>query len=145
MPNDWRIASFKNSIEKDSEGVISACSNKFGECYSVHDRQKIWQCDKDFFFSTDRFNLPFCIEPSRPIRCRVVQTSFFSLALVWLEAWPGYEQGPIGSFLYQRAKPPQGIVLFINLLGKGLTPRACMGDAGSIWWVPDTRDYLVWR
>ena len=38
----------------------------------------------------------------------------------------------IGSFLYQRAKPPQGIVLFINLLGKGLTPRACMGDAGSI-------------
>ena len=39
----------------------------------------------------------------------------------------------IGSFLYQRAKPPQGIVLFINLLGKGLTPRACMGDAASIW------------
>ena len=29
----------------------------------------------------------------------------------------------IGSFLYQRAKPP----LFINLLGKGLTPRALMG------------------
>ena len=28
----------------------------------------------------------------------------------------------IGSFLYQRAKPPQGFVLFINLLGKGLTP-----------------------
>jgi len=41
----------------------------------------------------------------------------------------------VGSFLYQRAKPPQGIVLFINLLGKGLTP--CLGDAGSIWWVPD--------
>ena len=38
----------------------------------------------------------------------------------------------IGSFLYQRAKPPQGIVLFINLLGKGLTPRAFIGDAGSI-------------
>ena len=38
----------------------------------------------------------------------------------------------IGSFLYQRARPPQGIVLFINLLGEGLTPRACMGDAGSI-------------
>ena len=37
----------------------------------------------------------------------------------------------IGSFLYQRAKPPQRIVLFINLLGKGLTPSACMGDAGS--------------
>ena len=34
----------------------------------------------------------------------------------------------IGSFLYQRAKPPQGIVLFINLLGKGLTPRACDDD-----------------
>ena len=27
----------------------------------------------------------------------------------------------IFSFLYQRAKPPQGTVLFINLLGKGLT------------------------
>ena len=34
----------------------------------------------------------------------------------------------IGSFLYQRAKPTQGTILFINLLGKGLTPRACMGD-----------------
>ena len=87
---------------------------------------------RTFFFSTDRFNLPFCIEPSRLIRCRVVQTSFFSLALVGLEAWPGYEQGPIGSFLYQRAKPPQGIVLFINLLGKGWTPRAFKGDGGSI-------------
>ena len=43
----------------------------------------------------------------------------------------------IGSFLYQRTKPPQGTVLFINLLGKGLTPRACTGDGGSIWWVPD--------
>ena len=42
----------------------------------------------------------------------------------------------IGSSLYQRAKPPQGTVLFINLLGKGLTPRACMGDGGSIWWAP---------
>ena len=38
----------------------------------------------------------------------------------------------IGSFLYQRAKPPQGTVLFINLLGKGLTPMACIGDGGSI-------------
>ena len=34
----------------------------------------------------------------------------------------------IGSFLYQRAKPPQGTVLFINLLGKGLTPRTWVGD-----------------
>ena len=34
----------------------------------------------------------------------------------------------IGSFLYQRAKPPQGTVLFINLPGKGLTPRACVGN-----------------
>ena len=42
----------------------------------------------------------------------------------------------IGILFYQRAKPPKGILLFINLLGKGLTPRACMGDAGSIWWVP---------
>ena len=38
----------------------------------------------------------------------------------------------IGSFLYQRVKPPQGTVLFINLLGKVLTPRACMQDGGSI-------------
>ena len=29
-------------------------------------------------------------------------------------------------------KPPQGTVLFINLLGKGLTPMACMGDGRSI-------------
>ena len=35
-------------------------------------------------------------------------------------------------FPYQRAKPHQGTVLFINLLGKGLTTRACMGDVGSI-------------
>ena len=39
----------------------------------------------------------------------------------------------IDSFPYQRAKPAHGIVLFINLPGKGLTPGACMGDAGSIW------------
>ena len=38
----------------------------------------------------------------------------------------------IGSFLYHRAKPPQGKVLFINLLGEELTPRACVGDGGSI-------------
>ena len=36
-----------------------------------------------------------------------------------------------GSFLYQRAKP-QGTVLLINLLGKGLTSRACTEDGGSI-------------
>ena len=34
------------------------------------------------------------------------------------------------------AKSPLGTVLIINLLGKGLTPRACMGDGGSIWWAP---------
>ena len=49
----------------------------------------------------------------------------------------------IGSFLYQRARPPQGIVLFTNLLGKGLTPRACMGDAGSISWVPGVAQQLT--
>ena len=38
----------------------------------------------------------------------------------------------IGSFLYQRSKSPQGTVLFLNLLGKGFSPRACMGDRGSI-------------
>ena len=42
----------------------------------------------------------------------------------------------IGSFLFQRAQPPQGTVIFINVLGKELTPRVCMGDGGSIWWVP---------
>ena len=46
------------------------------------------------------------------------------------------------SFLYQCAKPPQETVLFIDLLGKELTPRACMGDWGSIWWVPVPRWYL---
>ena len=38
----------------------------------------------------------------------------------------------IGSILYQRAEPPQGTVLLLKLLVKGLTPRACMGDRGSI-------------
>ena len=38
----------------------------------------------------------------------------------------------IGSFLYQRAKPPQGTVLLINALKKRLAPRACTGDGGSI-------------
>ena len=37
------------------------------------------------------------------------------------------------------AKSPLGTVLIINLLGKGLTPRACMGDGGSIWWAPDIK------
>ena len=41
----------------------------------------------------------------------------------------------IGSFLYQRAKPPQGTVLFLSLLGKGLTSRACIEDEGSILWL----------
>ena len=50
----------------------------------------------------------------------------------------------IGSFLYKRAKPPQGTVLFINLLGKGLIPRACVGDGGSMWWAPDF-DYTIRR
>ena len=31
-----------------------------------------------------------------------------------------------------RAKSPLGTVLIINLFGKGLTPRACMGGGGSI-------------
>jgi len=25
---------------------------------------------------------------------------------------------------------------FINVLGKGLTPTACLGDRGSVWWAP---------
>ena len=38
----------------------------------------------------------------------------------------------IGPSHRQRAKSPLGTVLIINLLGKGFTPRACMGDGGSI-------------
>ena len=34
----------------------------------------------------------------------------------------------IGASHRRRAKSPLGTVLIINLLGKGLTPRACMGD-----------------
>ena len=34
----------------------------------------------------------------------------------------------IGSFHRRRAKSPLGTVLIINLHGKGLTPRACLGD-----------------
>ena len=37
----------------------------------------------------------------------------------------------IGSSHRRRAKSPLGTVLIINLLGKGLTPRACMGDGCS--------------
>ena len=42
----------------------------------------------------------------------------------------------IGSSYRRRAKSPLGTVLIINLLGKGLTPRTCMGDGGSIRWAP---------
>ena len=38
----------------------------------------------------------------------------------------------IGSSHRRRAKSSLGTVLIINLLGKGLTPRACMGDGGYI-------------
>ena len=44
----------------------------------------------------------------------------------------GYFVVVIGSSHRQRAKSPLGTVLIINLLGKGLTPRVCMGDGGSI-------------
>ena len=40
---------------------------------------------------------------------------------------------------------PLGTVLIINLLGKGLTPRACMGDGGSIWWAPVLYHYVKLR
>ena len=43
----------------------------------------------------------------------------------------------IGSYHGLRAKSPLGTVLIINLLVKGLTPRACVGDGGSIWWAPE--------
>ena len=42
----------------------------------------------------------------------------------------------IGSFHCRRAKSPLGTVPIINLLGKGLSPRACMRDGGSICWAP---------
>ena len=42
----------------------------------------------------------------------------------------------IGSFLYPRAKPPHGTVLFINLHGNGLTLRVCVIDEDSIFWAP---------
>ena len=35
-----------------------------------------------------------------------------------------------------RARPPLRTVLFISLLGKGLTPRACMGTIESYSWAP---------
>jgi len=40
------------------------------------------------------------------------------------------------SLALQRAKPPKWTVLSTNPLGKGLTPRACMGDEDSIWCAP---------
>ena len=49
----------------------------------------------------------------------------------------------IGSSHRRRAKSPLGTVLIINLLGKGLTSRACMGDGGSIWWAPAPLDYKL--
>ena len=52
----------------------------------------------------------------------------------------------IGSSHCRRAKSPLGTVLILNLLGKGLTLRACMGDRGSIWWAPgmDISALLSW-
>ena len=38
----------------------------------------------------------------------------------------------IGSSHWQHTKSPLVTILIINLLGKGLTSRACMGDGGSI-------------
>ena len=46
--------------------------------------------------------------------------------------WHCHFVAVIGSFHCLGAKSPLGAVLIINLLGKGLTPRACMGDGGSI-------------
>ena len=43
----------------------------------------------------------------------------------------------IGPFLYKRAKRPQGVVLLINLLGKGLIPLAWMRGGGTILWAPE--------
>ena len=52
----------------------------------------------------------------------------------------------IGSFHCRRAKPSLDTVLFINLLRKGLTPRACMRDREShrllIWVTKSLRHQL---
>ena len=45
-----------------------------------------------------------------------------------------------GSFRNQRAKLLQGTLLFINLLGKGLTSRACIEGGDSIWWATGWAD-----
>ena len=44
----------------------------------------------------------------------------------------GYFVVVIGSSHRQHVKSHLGTVLIINLLGKGLTPRVCIGDGGSI-------------
>ena len=48
----------------------------------------------------------------------------------------------IGSFHCRRETPPLGTALIIILLGKGFTPRACMGDVGfgSLGPVSDEHD-----
>ena len=46
------------------------------------------------------------------------------------------EASPTKELMSQSAKPTRRTVLFISLLGKGLTPRACMRDIGSNWWAP---------
>ena len=52
----------------------------------------------------------------------------------------------IGSSHRRRAKSSLGTVLMkIYLHGKGLTPRACMGDGGSIWWAPVLYHYVKLR
>ena len=50
----------------------------------------------------------------------------------------------------RHAEPPLRTVLFINLLGKGLTARVCMGDGDSPWWAPHVlfswmKFWLSWR
>ena len=64
------------------------------------------------------------------------RTIFFrdALATLLFDATQYYCHFPIviDAFLYQRAKPPEGTVLFINILAKWWTPTACMGDGDSI-------------
>ena len=69
-------------------------------------------------------SLWLCLACQHRISCCLMKYNSSVISSLWLASHR------------RRAKSPLGTVLIINLLGKGLTPRACMGDGGSIWWAP---------
>ena len=69
-------------------------------------------------------SLWLCLACQHGISCCLMKYNSSVISSLWLASHR------------RRAKSPLGTVLIINLLGKGLTPRACMGDGGSIWWAP---------